>query len=124
MLCDWSVCAPLRHACSVRYDVSSRSAGTGPANRKKPRRSQHRNDANGEDIISVQIIASILHFLALNVPQWRRGRRRAVGERIERRPIHATNSKICTSTHTGRAEFLPKAVVAGGGAFWRVVLSK
>jgi hypothetical protein len=41
---------------------------------------------------------------------------------IEQATVQATNSKICTRTRTSRAEFSPEAVVAGGGAFWRVFL--
>jgi hypothetical protein len=86
MLCDRSVCVPLQHSCSVRYGRHCASP-VGQANRKKTRGSEHRNGANGEDITRVQIIALILRFLALDVRQWRRGRWRAAGERIERRPF-------------------------------------
>jgi hypothetical protein len=45
------------------------------------------------------------------------------GRAMAARPL-VRNSKICTSTHTGRAKFLPNAVVAGGSASRRVEMPK
>jgi len=88
------------------------------------REDKHRNSANGEDITRLQIIALILHYLAFDVRRRRRGRWRTGGGRLEQGPFTASNRKICTNTRSSRAEFSPEAVMAGDGAFWRVVLPK
>jgi hypothetical protein len=78
---------------------------------------KHRNSANGEDIIRVQIIALILHYLAFDV----RRQRRVAGAQVV---AGSSNIKICTNTRSSHAEFSPEAAMAGDGAFWRVVLPK
>jgi hypothetical protein len=70
---------------AIRRVIAHRRHGAGES--QKAARQRHRNNSNGEDIIRVQIIALILRFLASDVRQCRRGRWRAVGERIERRPF-------------------------------------
>lgn len=58
--------------------------GHGPGGQQKDTGgNKHRNNANGEDITRVQIIALILHYLAFDARRRRRGRWRASGGRLE-----------------------------------------